>query len=86
MSNQQTFRELIEAIQERTRKPGAPPVPVRELAKRCKINRPYFYALMNGTYTANLWTEERLAAGLGVPLKTVQAALQASREQSKVLS
>lgn len=82
------FRALVAKAQRAGRARTEPPIPVRELAKRCRVSPTHFYRLLggysstHGSYGAPPdHTIERLAEGLGVTAAAVSKALQESRRE-----
>ena len=80
------FRQLIDAARCKGRADHLRPRTMMWVARVTDVSRPQIYNLINGSQTAPRWTVAKIARGLCVPAKKVEAALAASRAEYEVAS
>ena len=80
------FRQLID----RELRKGVPlhlrPRTMAWLVQQIGVSRPQIYNLINGIHVAPSWTVARIAKGLDLTQKSVEAALAESRAECEVSS
>ncbi len=71
------FRKLVDRVRRAGTSLGDAPVTFTVIAKRCRITRPFLYALMSGAQGCGVADHyrDRIAEGLGVSRATVDRNL-----------
>jgi hypothetical protein len=76
-----TLRDRFEALRERKRPDGHPPITWKHLANELNVARPYLYAMLAGEKTnPRPWLIKNMAKLLECPTGTVQQALARTKE------
>lgn len=78
------FRTLLRRASIDLVEPGQKPLTMPQLAIRCGVSRSFLFQLANGQRQASQDSVRSIAAGLGVPLKRVQATLSQSWLQAQL--
>ena len=76
-----TFRALVARAQARGRKPIERPASLTVIADACGISRQHLHSLMRGAQYPQAYTICKIAAGLGVSVRTVKKALQETSDE-----
>lgn len=78
-----SFLDLVNAVRKHGIKPDQQPRTYVQMAKRCGVSRPYFYAIIAGKKTPSDHFKTRIAKGLGVTVDDLDTVLAVSRRRSK---
>lgn len=73
------FARLVARACRRAAPKDCQPIPVRVMARRCKVSRPFLYFLMAGKRAASPEKVETIAEGLGVSAEVVARTIARSQ-------